>query len=85
MAHGKLCCKTVGAVHIAAQAVKYGKSRRNVPALPYKGHFTAAVTVNTHHLTSQNTVQICSSFYGHLFTPPQPMCAAILLSPAHHQ
>ena len=48
MPQGKLRRKAVGAVHIAAQAVKDGKTRRNVPALPYECYFPAAITVNSH-------------------------------------
>lgn len=52
MAQGKLCRKTVGAVHIAAQAVKNGKTRRNVPAFSYICGLAAAVAIDTHGNTS---------------------------------
>ena len=48
MPQGKLCRKAVGAVHIAAQAVKNCKSRRNVPAFPYICGLAAAVAIDTH-------------------------------------
>ena len=52
MAQGKLCRKTVGAVHIAAQAVKNGKTRRNVPAFSYICGLAAAVAIDPHGNTS---------------------------------